>query len=163
MPCSGKSTIAKACAKSLGYTYISSGDIARDIAAQNKSMVQSLNNGNMANEELMRTRIYYKFMLLHDKSIILDGFPRFIDQDHWLHNLYITNDVQFKYIYVPISRNEAISRATKRDRPDDHSIESRIQYYINNTAPILNLHLYDVVDQETDINIMINNAMSILK
>lgn len=160
MPCSGKSTVAKACAKKLGYTYISSGDIAREIAAKDKSATESLDKGNMADEHLMRQRIYFKLLL--STNVVLDGFPRFIDQDNWLHNLFISRDVQFRYIYFPIERDEAIARAINRNRPDDHSIESRIDYYNTNTAPILTLHKHNVVDQYTDINFMVRDTMSIL-
>ena len=65
-PCSGKSSAGKLTAKKLDIEYISSGDIAREMAKHNNDIRDNLNNGNLAPEDQMRKSIsdklwYYLF------------------------------------------------------------------------------------------------------
>lgn len=75
-PGSGKSTVGKIVASETGVVYVSSGDIAREIASGSNEFMASLKNGAMAPEEVMREKIAERIDACIDmgKDVILDGF-----------------------------------------------------------------------------------------
>ena len=126
---SGKSVLGKAVADKLGIRYISSGDIARNMA----DIQDSLNSGEMAPEDRMRREIIQN-IALSNVSYILDGFPRFYDQYEWFSQT-MTHDLI--YIYVDVPEEDIISRAKSRNRSDDGSIYKKMQYFKDNTEPMM--------------------------
>jgi adenylate kinase family enzyme len=150
-PCSGKSSIGKYVASATGATYISSGDIARRMAEENKDVNDNLNNGKLAPEESMRNAIYmeiYKQILDETKSvIILDGFPRFGDQADWLHNKF-NKCLDFHYILIQCPYHILKKRAKSRCRSDDGSIEERLSYYYYTTLDNLKHLLSHQIDTD---------------
>ncbi len=129
MPCSGKSTIGKELAKELGYDYVSSGDIAREMAKSDNNVNNDLNNGKLAPEDAMRSAIYDKIM--ESNNLVLDGFPRFGDQLVWLYQNFV--GINFIAIHIMIDSDTAIKRSVARGRDDDQSIIKRILNYYENT------------------------------
>lgn len=131
-PCSGKSTIGRGLEKMSGYKYISSGDIARKMAKEDGSM-DSLNAGKMAPEGKMRNEVIKVF---NGDDIILDGFPRFVEQYDWLMmNLPCNYELMFIVIDVPTL--DLFNRAISRNRSDDIAIMARLEYYMTNTVPMI--------------------------
>lgn len=141
-PCSGKSTIGKRLAESIGYKYISSGDIARKIAKEDNTM-DNLNAGNMAPEDRMRNEINDIFCIGGD--IILDGFPRFVEQYEWIIEQFF--DYKFTFILVDVPTLLLFNRVVDRGREDDKSFIKRLEYYMNNTVPMINR-----INQDDDIH-----------
>lgn len=132
-PCSGKSTIGKELSRLFNYTYISSGDIARRLAEKDGTQ-DSLNAGNMADEESMRSEML-NVLNIYD-NIILDGFPRFQDQLSWL--LSQMPHSSYAFIHIDTSMTEIVRRANTRGRSDDIALKKRIEYYVDNTLPMIN-------------------------
>lgn len=132
-PCSGKSTVGKELALSLGYKYISSGDIARKMAEEDDS-TDSLNAGNMAPEDRMREEIAKIFN--NGGNIVLDGFPRFEEQWKWLMSRFF--NYEFAYVVIDVPTLTLFDRAANRGRADDISFMNRMEYYMKNTAPMIN-------------------------
>ena len=126
---SGKSVIGKAVADKLNMRYISSGDIARDMA----DIQDDLNSGNLAPEERMRDAIAHKIASIN-MSYILDGFPRFYDQYIWLGQL-VAHDLI--YVYVDVSDEDILARAILRGRCDDGSIEKKMLFFKEHTEPMV--------------------------
>ena len=126
---SGKSVLGKAVADKLGIRYISSGDIARSM----KDVQDSLNAGELAPEDMMRSAILHKIVSCNI-SYILDGFPRFYDQYEWL-NQTIAHDLV--YVYIDVPDEDIISRAKSRNRCDDGSIEKKMRFFKENTEPMV--------------------------
>lgn len=156
-PCSGKSSIGKLIADKLHIQYISSGDIARKMAENDYVIRSDLANGKMAPEYKMREAIsnslFHYFKELDNDIIILDGFPRFIEQAIWLDDTigYIV-DIHYVLIHAPswILRD----RAKERDRFDDCSFEKRLTYYRNVTYKELYDHVDIIIDtSEAPINV----------
>lgn len=148
---SGKSVLGKAVADRLGLRYISSGDIARSM---NDTQVQNdLNAGMLAPEERMRNEVIHKIMSCNI-SYILDGFPRFYDQYEWF-NQTIAHDLI--YIYVDVPEEDILSRAVLRNRCDDGSIERKMQFFKEHTAPMVHEILHDedvyIIENGNDKNI----------
>lgn len=134
-PCSGKSTIGRGLARLAGYKYISSGDIARNIA-NSREEIDNLNAGCMANEDSMRRAVLQLFDSGDD--IVLDGFPRFVDQLNWfMDNIVCALNYNVLFIEITASAIDIASRASKRGRSDDASIERRIRWYDENTVPMI--------------------------
>lgn len=136
-PCSGKSTIGKKLAENLGYKYISSGDIARDLA--NEEQTTKLNNGEMFDEKIMRSAIYNEVTenLANDIGVVLDGFPRNCGQYEWMgRNLEFAHPV---FLWVNASMATIMERVKKRNRDDDKAIAKRLEYYQDFTAPIIQI------------------------
>lgn len=133
MPCSGKSTIGKLLATNHNYYYISSGDIARRMAREDVGVQHDLSIGRLAPEAKMRNAIGDNILRCkrYDNNFILDGFPRFLEQDEWLRRMF-PNTTLIR-VYVHVEEPEAIRRGVERGREDDKSIFERIDYYNENT------------------------------
>jgi adenylate kinase len=156
-PCSGKSTIAKEICKKLDLIYISSGDIARRMAEDNDDIKGRLDSGQMAPEYKMRTMIYHDITrcLDHNRSFVLDGFPRFLEQYEWLINTF--GELKFMCVYVNASDDTIYSRYRKRGRSDDgaDSFKYRVDYFNANTRPLVGIMkmVYNV-SNESDMGLM---------
>lgn len=148
-PCSGKSSVGKLVAKKLDIEYISSGDIAREMAKHDSAIDNSLNNGNLAPEEQMRksiwSRLFHCFDEMYEDVAILDGFPRFGEQAEWLRKI-LPASINIKYVLFHVPMSTIIERSMHRNRADDKSLENRIKYYYGTTYK----ELYDYVDVVID-------------
>ena len=135
-PCSGKSTIGKEFAKLYDYEYISSGDIARQMADENPEIGALLAVGRMAPEVMMRTMIKHRInqCINHDRKFVLDGFPRFKYQDMYLDEMF--PNLGIIRVLVDIPDDVARNRAMKRNRDDDGAFETRLKYYHDNTEEL---------------------------
>ena len=131
-PCCGKSTVGRRVACDLGIDYISSGDIAREMAIDNDDVRVSLDKGMMAPEYEMRTRVYNRVRNTDSNVFILDGFPRTIDQMYFLEK-YIKN-VRWTIIMFTVDKDQLIERAKNRGRSDDDSFNHRYNFYCDNTT-----------------------------
>lgn len=164
MPCSGKSTIAREVSKRLQLPYISSGDIARKMAEYDIGAQSRLDQGRMAPEFLMRTKIRNELLKHMHGRFILDGFPRMADQVAWL-------DVKFPfmdkvYVYVNCSVEDAHERMSLRGRDDDtvHNFDTRMNFFINETRKILTIvpdsDVYTIMnDSDSDIEDIIQTVV----
>lgn len=148
-PCSGKSSAGKLVAKKLDIRYISSGDIAREMAKRDSAVGNNLNNGNLAPEEQMRksiwSELYHCFSEMYEDVMILDGFPRFGEQAEWLRTNLPTN-IDIKYVLFHVPMSTIIERSMRRNRADDKSLEARIKYYYGTTC----VELRDYIDITID-------------
>lgn len=133
-PCSGKSTIGKKLAEEVGYKYVSSGDIARQMAKEDGT-AENLTAGNMAPEDKMRAEIT-KVFNGYD-NIVLDGFPRFTEQWDWMM-MNFKHKYEFAFIVIDVPVITLINRMISRNRADDVSFMDRVKYYANNTVPMIN-------------------------
>lgn len=129
---SGKSTIGKKIAETLGIRYISSGDIARGM--NDKKTKEELDAGKLAPENEMRKCILTEINGGNKGSYILDGFPRFYEQYIWL-NQQVNHDLV--YVYVNASDEDVINRARSRGRDDDESIMQKLEFYSEKTLPMI--------------------------
>ena len=127
---SGKSTIGKKVAEVLGIRYISSGDIARGM--NDKKTQEELNEGKLAPEDEMRKCVLAE--INKGDSYILDGFPRFYDQYEWINQQISHNLV---YVFIDVSDEDVISRAKLRGRDDDESIAKKLEFYREETYPMI--------------------------
>lgn len=135
---SGKSTQGKIISERYDLCYISSGDLAREIASQDttdgKRFKASLDKGEMVDDVILARYIKQKIASSEcQNGYILDGYPRRLSQIEAYEP-----DID-KVFYVWISDEESFSRLLSRDREDDTSelIKKRLQVYHLETEPVL--------------------------
>ncbi len=173
---SGKGTQAKTISKELGMCHISTGDLFRELTGELKTEVDSyMNAGKLIPNELV-IEILEERIEKDDckKGIILDGFPRNLEQANALDKKLKVD----KVVEIQISDKESLKRLSGRftcenckegyniytapkpkqngicdkcggklvQRADDNpeAIKKRIEDYHNQTEPILN-HYKDKV------------------
>lgn len=174
---SGKGTQAKEVAKQLNLTHISTGDLLREQKGKIKKEIDNIiNKGKLISDELMIKLLKEKIKKENNKEgIILDGFPRTIEQAKKLKKEIEIN----KVIEIKISDKESIKRLINRrtcekckegynlvtqpkpkipnicdkcggkliQRKDDNlkSIKQRIKTYHNQTKPILDYYKEKII------------------
>ncbi len=169
---SGKGTQAKIVSEKLNLAHISTGDLLRNASGQLKKQVDFyMQKGELISDDLM-LKILKQRMQEKDckKGIILDGFPRNLEQAFALDKEFLVT----KVIEIKISDSEALKRLSGRvncerckasynlltapqpkqkgicdicggkliQREDDNesAIKKRIQTYHKQTEPILKFY-----------------------
>ncbi len=121
---SGKGTQAKLLADTLHLPILTSGDLVRDAAANDKGIIgevcrQALEEGKyVADSEMF---VLWKWRLKEEDAKggwIMDGFPRNVEQAKFLDDKIDKYGYKVeKVIYLNLSEEESISRLAKRARP----------------------------------------------
>ena len=109
---SGKGTQAKIISKKLSFCHISTGDLLRETTGELKKLANSyIEKGNLVPSKIM-IRILKERIKKQDckKGIILDGFPRTLEQADDLDEIMKIN----KTFEISISDEEAIKRLPGR-------------------------------------------------
>ena len=113
-PCSGKGTLAKKLSEELKYEHISTGDIFRKNIIEKteigKKAQYYVENGLLCPDEL-GFEIILDFMKNNTKNIILDGFPRSVNDYNFLKENNIIVD---KYYILNVKEEELINRSKER-------------------------------------------------
>ena len=135
-PCCGKSTIGMRVAHDFGIEYISSGDIAREMAINNSSIRVSLDNGMMAPEYEMRMNVLNRVNNRRGSALVLDGFPRTVDQMCFIEKH--TKNIRWSIIMFTADKDQLIERAKCRGRSDDNSFNHRYDFYCSHTMDLIN-------------------------
>lgn len=92
---------------------------------------------NRWTQDFISAHIEHSKELLNE-PFILDGYPRTVKAaEHLLSFLERMNIPVIKVLHLSISKQEMLSRATKRGRADDdeQSLLSRYQFYVENVHP----------------------------
>ena len=121
---SGKGTQAKLLADALHLPILTSGDLVRDAAANDKGIIgevcrQALIEGKyVADSEMF---VLWKWRLKEEDARggwIMDGFPRNVEQAKFLDDKIEKYGYKVeKVIYLNLSETESIARLAKRARP----------------------------------------------
>lgn len=149
-PYSGKGTQCDLLKTSLGFTHISTGDRVRkekqDKSPIGKIMTEYEENGALVPDEIMQGLIGQIIdENLHEKGIILDGYPRTKPQVDTILNLLAERNLKVKaVINFDVPKDELLARARKRaensDRKDDQDINihlKRIEIFEKETRPAI--------------------------
>jgi len=121
---SGKGTQAKLLAEKLHYPILTSGDLVRDAAANDKGIIgevvrDALKEGKYVADSEMQ--VLWKWRLKEkdaEGSWIMDGFPRNKDQAVFLDDKISKYGYNIEaVIYLKLSEEESIKRLLKRARP----------------------------------------------
>jgi len=117
---SGKGTQAKLLSEKLGLIYLEMGQILREISTQKTSLGEKvgnfLNRGVLVDDQIM-AEILKNYLTKEnfEKGILLDGFPRNLNQANLLEEILKNHQAEInKVIFLNISPEESIRRLTAR-------------------------------------------------
>lgn len=115
-PGSGKDTQAEFLVDALGYQVISTGNLARILAGHNEEVKKIMESGGLVSDSIIEDELISAFVLLPEgHPVILDGYPRTIDQAKKLEEILAQNSRTLdKVIYIKVSEDEAVKRLGKR-------------------------------------------------
>lgn len=153
---SGKTTQAKILAEKLGFKYLGTGEMLREIAERgdigNEKLKEIFATGKLLDDETI-CKLVKETLSKPDyqKGVILDGYPRTVEQK----NIF---DPDFDIVfYIKVTDEVAIKRLSDRGRFDDtpEAIKKRIDLYHKETGPLLDIFLNEgklwVVDGEQPV------------
>lgn len=136
---SGKSVQGHLLAARFDWRWLSAGQLLRD--AHDPEFVAAMQRGEFVSDDQIRTVIGEALKSAKDlKGIILDGFPRQLQQAQWLVETReeIGRDIQLVAV-LDVPSEELERRLQIRGRADDtqQAIEQRLELYSKETLPIL--------------------------
>jgi len=135
---SGKSLQGQILAARQGWQWLSSGQILRE--SNDEELHKIMQTGKLVSNEKMEEVIGDALNKADDKDkLILDGFPRQIDQAKWMiGNGFINGDSTDAIVIVEVPESELVKRFAGRGRADDtpESIEQRLKIYNEESSRI---------------------------
>ena len=154
---SGKSTLAKRLQKEHTFIHISTGDVLRRHIDQETPLgleyQKAYEKGIMASDEIMYGMLDDILDGYIDETIVLDGFPRNIEQLEWFASKYSVE----KCIHVEVPKSVAQDRMIQRGRADDNpeAILTRFESFESKTMQVINFY------EEYKKVVRVNNNRSI--
>lgn len=139
---SGKSTQSKLLAEKSGYKWLAMGDILRQNI--HGELRQEMLEGKILDQQEV-INILEPYLMLSDDSereIVLDGFPRGVQQAEWLVGLHQAKRVQLEAVVHILADEDIVkSRLMERGRQDDNenAIKERFYEYEHAVRPIVKL------------------------
>ncbi len=144
MPGCGKSTQAGLISKNKKYVEFGMGDILRDVLKRKtkiaKNIKKTINDGYLVPFEISADFLFKEIESHKSKKILIDGFPRQIEQaiilDYFLHSKRYNLKA---ILYIDITKKESYKRLFKRKRKDDtkKSIKNRINIFRKEIKDVL--------------------------
>lgn len=115
-PGSGKDTQAEYLKDTLGYQIISTGDLCRILASHNEKVRVMMEKGELIPDSIVEDELISTFALLPvEQPVILDGYPRTVEQAKRLNKILEENNRRLdRVIYINLPEAEAIKRLGKR-------------------------------------------------
>ena len=176
-PGSGKGTQAQILTDNLNLNHLSVGDLLRENILNNTELGKLASNyvksGELVPDELIIDLMDSYITNIKNKTdnsvIILDGFPRTINQAIALENKIKQLNVSIKaVINLDIPDQKILNRLGARGREDDKPelIKNRLKVYRNQTEPLLEFYsersLLETINgdqSETDVSSAIINVL----
>lgn len=122
-----------------GWQWVSSGNMLR--SSDDAEIQSDLQKGLLISSEKMYSLFDEVFQKTGGEQIILDGFPRKLEQVEWLYE----NQAKYGYeidlaIVIDVSTEEVVQRMSSRGRADDspEAVTERLRIYHQENEPILN-------------------------
>lgn len=115
-PGSGKDTQAEFLVDALGYQVISTGNLTRILAGHDENIKNIMEKGGLVPDSIIEDELISAFILLPEgQPVILDGYPRNLEQGNKLKSILDQNNRTLdKVIYIKVSEAEAVKRLGKR-------------------------------------------------
>ncbi|NCU30643.1 nucleoside monophosphate kinase [Candidatus Saccharibacteria bacterium] len=136
---SGKSVQGQILAARHGWRWISTGQLLRD--THDAELIHKMQSGALAPVNLVNEIIKESLISAKDlDGVILDGYPRELDQAKWLVDTKTHHGRGISLaIVLEVPRSEILDRLRVRGRVDDNpeSIDKRLQIYRGEIYPIL--------------------------
>lgn len=138
----GKGTFARILCEQHDYKYIETGAMLRNAAQQNPKIAEILNRGELLPNDILLNLMTEQISGTHD--ILLDGFPRTLDQAKWLVQNY-ADKFNIHVLYLDVPEEIMIARIQKRiregggraDDADVDAVRKRLDIFWNTTIPAI--------------------------
>jgi adenylate kinase len=134
----GKSVQGQMLAEKEGWQWISTGKLFRE--SQDPEVQSVLSQGLLMTSEKTQNVLAEVLDQTRSRQIILDGFPRKVEQAEWL----VSHQTEYDYtvdlgVVLDVSKEEILERLAIRGRAEDDPavIEKRLQIYHSEVDPIL--------------------------
>jgi adenylate kinase len=135
----GKSVQGQMLAARMGWRWLSAGQLLRD--THDPELVQVMHSGGLVSHEAVTKVMGEAIIKAGDiDQLILDGFPRMLEQAKWLIDSQPQHDRAVSLVIVlEVPREELLQRLAVRGRADDtpEAIDSRLNIYRQEMYPIL--------------------------
>lgn len=132
----GKSEQAKLVATRRHWNHLSSGELLR----KSGLLDELLNAGKLAPSQMVEELIEQEISTADERPIVLDGFPRLLDEAVWLDQ-HVSGAGRHvaRAILIELSREESAKRLKARQRHDDTAaaIAEKWHEYQTETLPVL--------------------------
>jgi adenylate kinase len=115
-PGSGKDTQAEFLVEALGFQIVSSGELIRLRATHDDELHDLLQRGDLVSDDVVDDEIISVFALLPDEQpVLLDGYPRTIEQAEKLDKILAENNRKVdKVLYLKVPDEDLVARIQKR-------------------------------------------------
>jgi len=137
----GKSMQGQILAARQGWRWLSAGQILRDV--HDPELTQTMHGGGLVPHEVITRIMGESIKKAGDiDQIILDGFPRQIEQAKWLIDSQPEHGRSIGLVVVlEVPREELLKRLAIRGRADDtpEAIDQRLNIYRQEMYPVLSL------------------------
>lgn len=135
----GKSVQGQLLSARHGWRWLSAGQLLRD--SKDPELLKVMSTGKLVDPEIVNRIMGEAIMRSHDmKHLILDGFPRNMENAQWLidNKSHHGRDIEL-VIVLEVPKSELLKRLTIRGRADDTPdiIDERLRIYRQEMYPIL--------------------------
>lgn len=139
LPGSGKTTLARALAERLGWRAVILGDLLREMAKNDKELTEILGRGDLAPEGVVEEIIGREVALGDKEGLVLDGFPRHIQQAETALQLFPEWKVIHLDVPADIARSRLLARGQTRNRTEDeaNAIDRRLSLAVPGVQEVL--------------------------
>lgn len=135
---SGKSVQGQMLAEKNGWTWISMGQLLRD--ADDPELNSMMEAGVLVPPEVTNNLIDAKLKSLDESKVVVDGYPRQMEQADWLLGKHKEGIHKIDMaVVIEVPREESVRRLLLRGRKDDttDAIEERLKIFLGQTIPII--------------------------
>jgi adenylate kinase len=141
-PGSGKSVQGQLLVEKNGWQWLSTGDMFRK--SQDPEVLKRLATGELIDDELTNKVLDDAVQkAATDMPIVLDGYPRNLDQVKWLERYLPSRGRKIECVVLfQVPRQELISRLAGRGRTEDtpEVISRRLDIYQEKTSPVVDYY-----------------------
>jgi len=136
---SGKSLQGQILAAREGWRWLSAGQLLRD--THNPELTAIMHKGGLIEPTIVNNIVRDALLKASDiKKVVLDGFPRMIEQATWLVDSQPEHGRSISAVIVlEVDKEVLLKRLSLRGRADDQidAIDNRLDIYKQETDPIL--------------------------
>lgn len=134
----GKSAQAQLLSERLGLNWISTGQMIRN--SNNKELNDIIKTGALLSTEMMNKLLFEELKKYDGQPVVLDGYPRKLDQAKWLvENAPEYDESIDLLLMIDIPEEELMGRLSLRGRVDDAPdiIRGRLKTYYGEADAII--------------------------
>lgn len=142
-PGSGKGTVSEQLLKKKNFKHLSTGELIRKEMENNKELKEMMASGKLLDDKMVQDMVASYLSDLKEeekKNLILDGFPRTLDQAKFLKKICDVKVVIAYEIPKEVSIQRIVNRNQGRADDNEETANERWNQYISLTQPIIEFY-----------------------